>query len=205
MPVAASCLALVEFITCIDNAVVAAGNRMGISDRARSANRLRFFLHAVFISALIPVYAGIAQLAGVGGFDSALFKSVVTLLVIAVGLLGYLTGYRSIAPLMPVNYFGCLRYAQSVTPAGYHPGYEYSAAELAQKARPPLASIVTVLIGLVLSVWTGVVAGFWLPAAVTALMLVAGVLPSGAKGALATSSLEILFSAGLVYSLLSLA
>jgi hypothetical protein len=49
------------------------------------------------------------------------------------------------------------------------------------------------------------VAGFWLPAIVTGLMLLAGKLPANEFGALTTSALEIIYSGGMVYSLVSLA
>ena len=204
-PVAALCLALVEFITFFDNAVVGLGNRLGIGDLCRRLNRMRFFLHALFIAGLIPVYAGIGRLAGVTAFDSGLFSGVVAMLTVGIVLVGYFVGYRPLQHIMPADYYGCLRYAQTVNDVSRRAGYDYSQAELEQKAFPPLASILTVLIGLVLSLWIGIAAGFWIPAVVTALMLLAGSFPSNALGALLTSSLEIVYSGGMVYSLVSLA
>ena len=203
-PIAAICLALVELITFFDNAVVATGNRVGINDHNEKLNRSRFFLHAVFIAALIPVYAGIGQLAGVAAFNTQTFWIVITVLTTAVVLFGYFVGYRKIGRIVPVNYYGCLRYAQSVSDQTRHSEYNYSQAELELKGFPPFTSIITVLIGLILSIWIGISADVWLPAIVTGLMMLAGRFPLNAAGALITSSLEIIFSAGLVYSLVSL-
>ena len=203
-PVAAACLALVEFVTFYDNAVVGLGNRLGVGPRTAALNRRRFLLHAVCISLLVPAYAGMGQLLAIPAFASMTFNTGVVAVTAAITALGYFTGYQPLRLLMPVNYFGCLRYAQSVNPTSRRDDYRYSDAELAQKAFPPLASIVTVLVGLALSVWMGLAADFWIPALVTAPMLLAGAFPPKAWGALATSCLEILFSAGLVFSLVTL-
>ena len=204
-PVAAAGLFVVECITCFDNAVVAVGNRIGIGNLLYRLNRLRFFLHAVLIGCLIPVYAGIGKLAGVGLFSSAGFETAIALLTLGVIAFGYLVGYRNVRPIMPVNYHGCLRYAQSVTVSSRREDYDYSAAELEQKSFPPLTSILTVTIGLVLSLWIGVSTNVWIPAIVTGLMMLAGRLPANATGAFVTSCLEIGFSAGILWSLVSLA
>jgi len=203
-PVAAACLALVEFITFYDNAVVGLGNRLGVSPRTAALNRRRFLLHAVCISLLIPAYAGMGRLLGIPAFTSVPFTLGVVAITAAITSLGYFSGFRPLKLLIPVNYYGCLRYAQSVNSQSRRDDYRYSDAELTQKAFPPLASIVTVLIGLELSVWIGLAADFWIPAMVTAPMLLAGAFPPRAWGALATSCLEVLFSGGLVYSLVML-
>ena len=201
-PLAAIGLATVEFITFFDNAVVAAGNTLGIGPRLYRFNKLRFLLHAVLIALLIPAYAGVGQGLGVPAFSTTLFQAFIGALTVGVALFGYLAGYRPLKRIVPVNYYGCLRYAQSVTASGRRDDYEYSDEELAAKGFPPFASILTVLIGLVLSVWTGLASGFWVPAMVTGLMMLAGRFPPNAVGALATSALEVLFSTGLVFSLL---
>lgn len=51
--------ALVEAATAYDNAVLALGHRIGQGQHALRLNRLRFFLHAVVIGLLLPVYFGI--------------------------------------------------------------------------------------------------------------------------------------------------
>lgn len=201
-PIAAISLATVEFITFFDNAIVAIGNRLGVSPRLYRLNRLRFFLHAVLISWLIPAYAGIGHALGIAAFDTRIFQALIMLLTAGVSAFGYFFGYRRLQRIMPVNYYGCLRYAQTVSPASRRDDYDYSAAELENKGFPPFASILTVLIGLVLSVWIGLATGFWIPAIVTGLMMLAGRFPPTAFGALATSGLEVIFSAGLVFSLL---
>jgi hypothetical protein len=202
-PVAAFSLAAVELISCFDNAVVAGGNRIGLGAHLYRLNRMRFFLHAVFIALLLPVYAGIGQGLGISAFDAPAFTALIALATAGIAVFGYFAGYRALTLLIPTDYFGCLRYAQSVTAASRIDGYDYSAEELASKAVLPMASILTVLVGLALSIWIGVAAGFWVPAIVTGLMLLAGSFPSSAAGALATSGLEIVFSAGLVFSLVT--
>lgn len=157
------------------------------------------------IAGLIPAYAGIGRLAGASGFATGWFTAIITVLTAGTVLFGYFIGYRPIERIMPVDYYGCLRYAQSVTPASRRDDYTYSDAELTQKGMPPFTSILTVILGLLLSLWIGVSAGFWLPAIVTGLMMLAGRLPANAAGALATSGLEIVYSAGMVWSLVSLA
>jgi hypothetical protein len=205
VPFAAVGLFVVEFVTFFDNAVVASGNRIGVSAHLEKLNRARFFLHAVFIAGLVPAYAGIGELAGMQFFATAFSEYAVAVLTASVMLFGYFVGWRKVNLLMPVNYYGCLRYAQSVNAASRLPDHTYSEAELEQTAFPPVTSIITVVIGLVLSIWIGVATGFWIPAVVTGLMLLAGNLPANGFGALATSALEIIYSGGMVYSLVSLA
>lgn len=66
---------------------------------------------------------------------------------------------------------------------------------------PPLASVVTVFLGLALALWIRWYAGFWWPFVVTLLMFSAAALPPHSWGPLVTSLLEIVFSAGLFLSL----
>ncbi|MGI9308453.1 MAG: hypothetical protein ACR2P6_04255 [Gammaproteobacteria bacterium] len=185
--------------------MVAIGNRLGISALNRRLNRTRFFLHAVFIAGLIPGYAGIGRLARVESFATDWFNIGIGALTIAVMLFGYFVGYRSLGQIVPVNYYGCLRYAQAVTTTSRRKDYAYSDAELELTGFPPFTSIITVLIGLALSLWIGLTAGYWIPAIATGLMMLAGSFPPKAWAALATSCLEIIFSAGIVYSLVELA
>jgi len=123
----------------------------------------------------------------------------------AIAAFGYLRQYRSLQMIMPINYYGCLRYAQSVDETRRWPGYEYSATELQARALPPFASIITVMLGLLLSLWIGWSVGFWMPFIVTALMFTASAFPVGTWGPLLTSGLEIIYSGGLYYALLLLA
>jgi hypothetical protein len=201
-PAAAVCLALVEWVTCYDNTIVALGNRLGVGRVAERLNRTRFLLHAVCISLLLPVYAGIGRLAGVVAFDSSVFDWTIGVLAIVIAAIGYFVGYRKVTRIMPVNDHGCLRYAQAVGPEGRLADYDYSPEDLAARGLPPIASIATVIIGLGLSIWVGMAAAVWVPAIVTMLMLLAGSFPARTWRAVATSCLEIVFSAGLMYSLL---
>ena len=201
-PAAAMCLAIVEFVTCYDNAVVAAGNRIGIGIRLERLNRARFFLHAVCIALLLPAYAGTGALAGVAAFGTPGFAVGCWAATLTLAAFGYFVGYRGVGRIMPVDSFGCLRYAQSVTPESRRPGYDYSADELAARGMPPVTSIIAVFAGLTLAIWTGISASFWLPAIATAPMLLAGAFPPRAWGAVATSCLEIVFSGGMVAALL---
>lgn len=202
VPLAAMGLAIVELITTYDNVVVALGNRLGIGPLLYELNRARFFLHAVLIGLLVPVYAGIGHALGIPAFGTQTFQGLIIVVTAGLCVFGYRVGYKRLRLITPVDYYGCLRYAQSVTPASRRDDYEYSAEELNNKGFPPFASILTVLIGLALSIWIGVATGFWVPAIVTGLMMLAGSLPPNAFGALATATLEIIFSTGLVYSLL---
>jgi hypothetical protein len=204
-PAAALCIALVEFVNFFDNAVAALGNWLGISNINRGLNRARFFLHAICIGFLLPGYAGIGSLAGASGFDATLFNGMIAALTSGIILFGYFVGYRQLKRITPINYYGCLRYAQTVNPTSRRDDYRYSAEELEQKGLPPFAAIITVVIGLMLSIWIGISAGFWIPAFVTGLILLAGRFPANEWGALATSCLEIIFSMGIVYSLVRLA
>lgn len=197
-------LAAVELVTAYDNAIVAAGQRIGLGPRAVGLNRARFLLHAVVIGLLIFVYVGIGARLQVPMLASDWSTAGAAVLAGAIALLGYAVQFRKLGPLMPSNYFGCLRYVQAVDAARHYPGYRYSAAELAQRPVPPLASIVTVLIGLCIALSIGWSAGFWLPFAVTALMFSAAALPPRSWGPLTTSVLEIVFSAGLLWSVFQL-
>ena len=203
-PVAAVCLFIVEAVTAYDSLVVVLGNRIGINATAERLNRMRFFLHAVCIGLLVPVYAVIGALAGVNALAGVFAMTAAGGAAVLIALLGYGLQYRRLGAIMPVSSYGCLRYAQSVDDSRRYPGYDYSEAELGQKAFPPLASIVTVMIGLLLALWTGLAAGFWVPFVVTALMFTASAFPDKTWGPLLTSCLEIFFSAGLLYSLLTL-
>lgn len=201
MPVAAACLLVVEAITAFDNAVTVAGNRMGIAPRTEALNRRRFLLHASCIALLVPVYAGIAAKLAFPS-DSWWINGLSILLALLLGIYGYFFQYRSMHSIMPVRYYGCLRYAQSVSELSRHPDYRYSPDQLAARGRLPVVSIVTTLIGLIISLLIGWFGSFWVPCIVTGLMLLAGGMPLRSWGPLATSCLEIVFSAGMLYSLL---
>jgi hypothetical protein len=202
LPAAAVCLFVVEAVTAFDNGVTVAGNRLGIARATEQINRARFFLHAVCIGLLVPVYAAVGnELA-----FAATWQPVVTTLawVLAAGLCiyGYRVQFRGTGAIMPVSYYGCLRYAQSVSSFTRHPGYEYSAAELERRGKLPLASVLTTLIGLIASAFIAWLGDFWVPLIVTALMFAAGAFPQRSWGPLATSCLEVVYSSGMVYSLL---
>jgi len=202
LPLAALCLFMVEAVTAFDNGVTVAGNRLGITARAAALNRLRFLLHATCIGLLLPVYAHIgAALAFPHGL-AGLVNALAWVLAAALGLYGYFVQYRGMASLLPVNYYGCLRYAQAVSERTRHPDYQYSATELAARGKLPVVSIVTTLLGLVLAALTGWFGAFWVPFMVTATMLLAGGMPLRSWGPLATSCLEVVFSTGMLYSLL---
>jgi len=194
----------VEAVTAYDNFIVASGRRIGIGARAQVLNRMRFFLHAVCIGLLVPVYVGIGGFAGMTALQSSLASGLAFAVAALIALFGYTVQFRGLGHIVPVNYYGCLRYAQSVDNSRRWPGYDYTDAELAQKALPPFASIITVLIGLVLSGWVGWSAGVWLPFVVTALMFSASAFPVRTWGPLATSALEIIYSGGLLYTFWSL-
>ena len=202
LPLAALCLFIVEAVTAFDNGVTVAGNRLGIAPRTAALNRLRFLLHATCIGLLLPVYAHIgAALAfpqDLAGFINAL----AWVLALLLGGYGFFVQYRGMSSVMPINYYGCLRYAQAVSDRTRHPEYNYSVAELAARGRLPVVSIVTTLAGLIIALLIGWSGSFWVPFIVTALMLLAGGLPLRSWGPLATSCLEIVFSGGMLYSLL---
>ena len=124
--------------------------------------------------------------------------------VVAVAIIfyGYRVQYRGTGQIMPVNYFGCLRYAQSVSDMTRHSAYDYSDTELAARGHIPLASVITTFVGLIVAFFTGWLGEFWVPFAATAVIFVAGGLPLRTWGPLATSCLEVVFSSGILYSLL---
>jgi len=201
VPWAVLALFVVESITAYDNLIIVLGRRIGVGAVAQRLNRQRFFLHAVCIGLLVPVYVSIGAALDGAGMNSQGFAAAGWLAAALIGGVGFSLQYRKLRRIMPINYYGCLRYAQSVHASRRYPGYEYSDSELAQKPAPPLASIVTVFIGLVISCWVGWSTGFWLPFAATAFMLSAAALPAETWGPLLTSAIEVLFSAALVYSL----
>jgi hypothetical protein len=197
----ALCFFVVEAVTSFDNVATVIGRSIGLGQSAEKLSRLRFFLHATCIGLLLPTYVGI----GIALTPSPAVEQFLVaggwLLAIGIGIFGYVVQYRGLALIMPVNAFGCLRYAQSVTELTRWPDYEYSQAELNNRAVLPLASIITTLLGLIISGLIGWFGGFWVPFIVTALMLTAGAFPQRGWGPVATSGLEIVFSSGLLYSL----
>ena len=201
LPAAALCLFIVEAVTAFDNGVTVVGNRMGIGQTAERINRLRFLFHAVCIGLLVPVYAGIGNAIAFSGEPALVIDTAAWVLAMIIGVYGYFFQYRSVGSLMPVSYFGCLRYAQSVSEATRLAGYDYTAEELAAKGKMPMASIYTTLVGLLLAIAIGWFGSFWVPCIVTALMFLAGSFPLRSWGPFATSCLEVIFSAGLLYSL----
>jgi hypothetical protein len=201
VPHAAVCLFIVEAVTAFDNAVTIAGNGMGVAAATERLNRLRFLLHAVCISLLLPVYSEIGRAFAFSPFGANVADIASWTLVFFIALLGYFLQYRRVGEIMPVNYFGCLRYAQSVSDATRYPGYDYSPEQLAARGHLPIASVLTVVLGLVLAAITGWYGGFWIPFVVTLSMFFAAGFPQRGWGPLATSSLEVVFSGGILYAL----
>ena len=202
LPAAALCLFIVEAVTAFDNGVTVLGNRLGIAPRTESLNRARFFLHATCIGLLVPVYTGIADAVAFEGAIATGLNAAGWVAAIALILYGYFKQYRRTGALMPVRYFGCLRYATSVNELTRHPDYSYSEEQLAARGSLPLASVITTLCGLLISIAIGLLGSLWVPLIVTALMFLAGSFTQRSWGPFATSCLEIIFSGGLVYSLL---
>jgi len=200
-PVAATCLFIIEAVTAFDNGVTLLGNRLGIGAQAELLNRLRFFLHAVCISLLLPVYAAIANAVAFTDTAALLVYVLAWLLAAAIAIFGYVVQYGRMGPIVPVSYFGCLRYAQSVGELTRHPDYEYSETELEARGSLPMASVATTFLGLILALLTGIFGSLWVPFIVTALMFLAGAMPQRTWGPLATSCLEIIYSGGMLYSL----
>ena len=201
VPHAAVCFFIVEAVTAFDNAVTVSGNSMGISASAEQLNRLRFLLHATCISLLLPVYSEIGRAFGFSAFGANVADIVAWTLVVTIGLLGYFYQYRRMSEIMPAKYFGCLHYTQSVSEHTRYPNYEYSPKQLAARGRLPIASVLTVLAGLVMAGLVGWLGSFWVPFIVTLIMFVAAGFPRRSWGPLVTSCLEVVFSGGLLYSL----
>jgi hypothetical protein len=197
----AICLFVVEAVTAFDNGATVIGGRIGVGEQAERLSRKRFLLHAICIGLLLPVYSGIGGVVAFSQFGALLADIVSWLLVVMIGVYGYLYQYKRMGPIMPVNYFGCLRYAQSVTEATRWPDYEYSGAELAARGKLPLASVLTTTLGLVLAFLIGWFGDLWVPFIATAIMYLAAAFPLRSWGPLATSCLEIIFSGGMLYSL----
>jgi hypothetical protein len=197
----ALCLFVVEAVTAFDNGATVLGKRLGIGEQAKNMNRKRFLLHATCIAFLLPVYSGIGTVIAFGQFGSVVANLISWLLVVLIGIYGYLYQYQRIQSLMPINYFGCLRYAQSVSDNTRYPGYEYSEQELSARGRLPMASVMTTVSALLLSLLIGWFGMFWVPFVVTAIMFIAAGLPQRGWGPLMTSCLEVIFSTGLLYSL----
>jgi hypothetical protein len=201
LPVAAVCLFIVEAVTAFDNGLTVLGNRLGIGSQTELLNRMRFFLHAICISLLLPVYATIANAVAFSDTAAVLVYVLAWMLAAAIALFGYFIQYGRTVRIMPVNYFGCLRYAQSVSDITRHPDYEYSETELEARGGLPMASVATTLVGLILALLIGWFGSLWVPFIVTALMFLAGALPLRTWGPLATSCLEVIYSGGMLYSL----
>lgn len=197
----AACLFVVEAVTAFDNGATLLGNVLGTGRAAENLSRARFFLHATCIGLLVPVYSGIGGAVAFTGNVATIADNLAWTLAIVILGYGYLRQYRPLGQLMPVSALGCLRYAQAVTEATRWPGYEYSESELQAKGGVPLASVLATTCGLLFGLAIGVFGGFWVPFLVTALMFVAGALPQRGWGPVAISMLEIVFSAGMVYSL----
>ncbi|MCP4002358.1 MAG: hypothetical protein GY727_15745 [Gammaproteobacteria bacterium] len=197
----ALCLFVVEAVTAFDNGATVLGNRLGIGEHAQNMSRMRFLLHATCIAFLLPIYSSIGGIVAFSQFGSIIVNLISWLLVVLIGIYGYHYQYQRIHFLMPVNYFGCLRYAQSISDSTRHPDYEYSQQELSARAGLPVASVMTIVSALLLSLLIGWFGAFWMPFVVTSIMFIAAGLPQRGWGPLVTSCLEVIFSAGLLYSL----
>lgn len=197
----ALCLFVVEAVTAFDNGATVIGRRLGIGEKAERLSRMRFLLHATCIGFLLPVYSGIGVEVAFSGLGADFATGLCWVLAFVIGVYGYLYQYRQSKPLMPVNYFGCLRYAQSCAESTRWPGYEYSDDQLNAQGSLPMASIATTLIGLLVALLIGWLGAFWMPFIVTALMLSAGSFAQRSWGPVAISCLEVFFSLGLLYSL----
>lgn len=197
----AACLFVVEAVTAFDNGATLLGNLLGTGRAAENLSRARFFLHATCIGLLVPVYSGIGGAVAFTGNVATIADNLAWVLALVILGYGYFRQYRELDRLMPVSALGCLRYAQAVTDATRWPGYEYSESELQAKGSVPLASVLATTCGLLFGLAIGFIGGFWVPFVVTALMFVAGALPQRGWGPIVISLLEIIFSAGMVYSL----
>ena len=124
-------------ITFFDNLVVSLGNRLGIGNVAERLNWTRFLFHGTFIAFLLPVYWHMADMQGVAFFQSGTGTLVLVLLMLGISGLGFYIGFLRIPRIMPVNYFGCLRYAQAVSDMTRRQDYTYSDEELAARPMPP--------------------------------------------------------------------
>jgi hypothetical protein len=201
VPHAALCFFVVEAVTAFDNAVTVTGKETGVSEFTEQASRLRFLLHAICISLLLPVYSEIGRAFGFSPSGANMADIIAWSLAIAIALLGYFYQYGRMGRIMPVDYLGCLRYSQSVDVRTRYPGYRYSDEELAAKGRLPVASVLTVLVGLIMAALIGWFGSFWLPFVVTLIMFAAAGFSQRSWGPLVTSCLEVVFSGGLLYSL----
>lgn len=197
----ALCLFIVEAVTAFDNGATVLGKRLGVGPAAEHLSRRRFLLHATCIGFLVPVYSGIGREVAFSPFGGIVGDAVAWILAVGIIAYGYFYQYRSLARIMPVSALGCLRYAQAVTEATRWPGYQYSEEELNARPVLPMASIITTTLGLLFALVIGVMGGFWVPFLVTALMFLAGALPQKGWGPIAISSLEVVFSSGMLYSL----
>ena len=197
----ALCLFIVEAAKAFDNGATVLGKRFGLGAQAKALSRRRYLLHAVCIGFLVPVYSGIGGVLAFSPFGAVLADVLAWILVIGIVLYGYFIQYKPAVPLIPVNALGCLRYAQSVTDATRHPDYEYSDSELAAKPSLPMASIMATTAGLLFALVIVWLSGFWVPFIVTAIMFFAGALPQRGWGPVVISSMEVVFSGGMLYSL----
>ena len=197
----ALCLFIVEAVTAFDNGATVVGRRLGLGPAAEQLSRRRFFLHATCIGFLVPVYSGIGSAVAFSPFGSVVANVLAWMLAIGIVFYGYFYQYKPLGLLMPVSALGCLRYAQAVTPETRWPDYDYSDAELGARGGVPVASVMATSAGLVFAALIGWFGDFWVPFVLTLLMFMAGALPQKGWGPIAISALEVVFSAGLLYSL----
>lgn len=182
-------LLIVQITVIYDNLIVSIGARLGHGALLKSLNRRRFLLHATFTGLLLFTALEHAHLTQLN-----LFAVFLSFLFAGIGLKTSVIGKE----LLPVCYQGIKRYALSVNDQTRCPDIHYTEKQLQAKALPPIQSILTVLVILVIGIYAAFAQKQFNLLIAALVMLIAGGLPPKKVGVIPQALSEVVMLAILI-------
>lgn len=182
-------LLIVQFTVIYDNLIVSIGSRLGHGALLEFLNRGRFLLHATCTALLLFPALEQTHLTHLN-----LFAFFLILLFAGIGLKTSVIGKE----LLPVCYQNIKRYALSVNEQTRCPEINYTEKQLQAKALPPIQSILTVLVILVIGIYAAVSQKQFYLLIAALVMLIAGGLPPKKVGVIPQALSEVVMLAILI-------
>jgi hypothetical protein len=182
-------LVIVQLTVIYDNAIVSLGIRLPHGSLLEFLNRGRFLLHATCTALLLFPALEQTHLTHLNLF--AVFSS---LIFAGIGLTTSVINKQ----LIPICQQGIKRYALSVNEQTRCPDVDYTPAQLQAKALPPIQSILTVLVILIIGIYAAITQAQYNLLIASLVMLIAGGLPPKKFGVIPQALSEVVMLAVLI-------